>query len=214
MKDNYGRCIRCIVVSACLLILSGCTSANKLVVMEYDHRVNFSKYQFTTPVSTPTSGGYTEISTDGTWLVYHICTIKNNDSAAEDFNLALSKFFVVDDNGEHHVSDIAHGDLTTVVSNIPGDYPFIDDGFRSEVQTAPMTETIQANSTSYLSISWRFAILVRPPVPLNPHDIAPQLRYDNSGGESILLTSRGHQPIVVPTAKENTLSPNCRPKLN
>lgn len=199
---------------ACLLILLGGCGANKLVIMEYDHQLNFSNYHFTSSVSIPNGPGYSEISTDGTWLVYHICTIENNDSAAEDFKFTLSKFFVLDVNGEHHVSDIEDGDLTTHITNIPGDYPYIDDGFRSEVQTAPLIKTIPANSTSYLSVSWRFAILVHPPVPLNPHNIAPDLRYDNSGGESILLIDRGHQPTIVSTANENMLSPNCRPKLN
>lgn len=184
--------------------------------MEYDHRLNFSNYHFANPVSTGTSA-YTDISTDGTWLVYHICSIKNNESEAEDFKFTLSKFHVVDNNGAHFVSDIKHGDLTTVIGNIPGDYPYIDNAFRSEVQTAPITKIISANSTSYLSVSWRFAILVRPPVGLNPHDIVPGLKYDSSSGESVLLIDRGHQPTIISpsnAANENMLYPNCRPKLD
>lgn len=210
------RAAQRVLAAGCLPILSACASTNKLVVMEYDHRLNFSQYHFAQAVSTGTSA-YTDISTDGTWLVYHICTIKNDDSEAENFPFTLSKFYVVDANGAHFVSDVKHGDLTTVIGNIPGDYPYINNAFKSEVHTAPVTQTIPANSTSYLSVSWRFAILVRPPVGINPHDIKPGLRYESSPGESVLLVDRGHEPNIIPpqsAADENDLYPNCRPKLD
>lgn len=198
-----------------VFLLAGCEDT---VEIEYDHLMNFSTYEFTTPVTSP-HGGFVEISTDGTWLLFTLCSIKNNNSESEDFHFDLSKFYVVFNGEKHYVSDISYGDLNlygqSSTININA-YPYIDDGFRSEVQTAPLSENIEAGYVHY-SLNWRFAILVHPPAGINPHSIAPDLRYDNSAGESLLLFGRGHPPNVVNypnKVRENLLPLNCRPKLN
>lgn len=201
-------------------LLSSCSNCNlfekelsTLVEIEYDHRLNFDQYKFKkSPTQQPFPGCTVETSTiiaKGVWLVYHICSIKNQKSQAKDFKFDLSKFYVEHNGKNYHPKQFSSDDLidpTLSGTNLQCFYNL----FREEVFTASNQEVIAKNTSAYLSISWRFAILV--PYPADPKNLSPALRYDNSGGESLLITNRGWSPDYVSKATESNFSAACRPK--
>jgi hypothetical protein len=204
-------------------MLTGCTK--KLVTIEYDQSMNFHDYSLAQPINTGYSNGTLEDKITayddseenkpkgGFFLIYQICTISNNDSDAETFNFDLSKFYVV-----HNEKRYYHTPLQREQFKAGGNiihYSVIDQwqsAFKYEIQTASDKKTIPAHLENILSVSWRFHIWIGDVVWLNEFETKRfDLRYDNSSGkESVLLLSRGHDPVYKKDAEKGDLPGSCR----
>lgn len=200
------------LVVAMLSLLSGfggCQSCqlnlSHLIEIEYDQRVSFDHYYLKYPVYY-LDGETHHLKSNGVWLVYNICQIKNEKSGAQTTPLDVSKFYVVFDNEEHYAVPFSPDDLG-FPSMTASDAFAAYDSFKDEVITLPDPLVVPANSAKY-ALQWRLAILVRGA------DVGEQLalRYNNSAGESILLTPRSWpvESIPNPPASVDDLPTACR----
>lgn len=193
-----------------VLVLTSCQSCHlnlsKLVVVEYDHRITFHRYELAKWLPYAGGGEFNELTAKGSWLVFHICGIKNEMSQAEPFHFDLSKFYVVHNDQEFHPVPFGYGDLVDPPLGA-ADFPAWNEQFDYEIRTAPKQTVIFPGDIEFQN-SWRFAIRVDPVIP---EGFQPELRYDNSGGEQILLTARDHPPQETLKASAFLLEDECRP---
>lgn len=195
--------------------LSGCQK--KTVIMEYDQSMNFYEYE----LGKEKSNGYLNphfqkmiIADHGVFLIYQICSIQNDETDAEVFNFDLSKFYVVHNGKKYYHVPLQQDQFKTEMGS-PVHFSVIDswqEAFKYGVQTAPDHKTISPHLENILSVSWRFHIWVGEVVWLNEFETKRfDLRYDNSvGKESLILLSRGHDPIYKKDTKRDDLPVSCR----
>ena len=179
------------------IMLNGCQK--KLVTMTYDQSINFHNYKFGESIDDGFSNQENRIVADrGFFLIYHICSISNDDTNAQTFNFDLSKFYVV-----HNGKRYYHLPLQTEQFNV-GSGGHVRDSvigqwqkvFKEEIQTAPDEEVIPPHLKNILSVSWRFHIWIGDAIVTNDFETRRfELKYDNAAGkESYLLLSRGYDP--------------------
>jgi len=149
---------------------------SKAVFIEYEQSLNFREYQFGETILAPGpssdlewhkirindySGGK---SKKGVWILYQICSIRNNNTKAQPFNYDVSKFYVIYGDQQFYYRPLAAYTYENVLlSGIKGNdavTAVLAPVFRTETQTGPDQQVIPANSNNTLSVSWRFVIYV------------------------------------------------------
>ncbi len=194
-----------------LIMIAGCQSCpprpSKLIVIEYDHRLSFQKYELAVLLPAHNNQNNLKLLDPvGDYLVFHICSIENDDVDAETFQFELSKFYVVHNDQEFKPKPFSSNEVVDPWFNA-AELQQWNDQFDKEIRTAPKSTTIQPGSISFGN-SWRFAIRVDPMVP---DGFSPDLRYDNSQyGEQMLITDRGHAPQELIKASDYYLHDQCR----
>ncbi|HEV2835015.1 MAG TPA: hypothetical protein VGW58_06850 [Pyrinomonadaceae bacterium] len=146
----------------------------KLVSIEYDQPVNFTEYEFATTHHSKEDNGpfeeWRQIRLDdhsdvkkGVWMVYLLCSIKNNAPKAETFNYDVSKFYVDYGGRKHYYKNLA---AYTYAGVSPVQIPSggnkateeLAPAFRTETQLGPDQESIPPGADR--SIAYRLVIYV------------------------------------------------------
>jgi len=226
-----------VITGAVLSAAFGCASfgeaLNKAVVIEYDQSLNFRGYQFEKVINAPGLGQdevvpwyglYADIPANsplpgkiGFFIVYQICSIKNVGPEAKDFPYDASKFYVTYGGRDWYATGLVP--WTYVESGgydwgTPWANSIISPVFEEEVHTGPWTESISANSSNTLSVSWRIVIYVNllasevfgdVDAPLD--DDVP-LQYE---GYPHVMSSRNQPTVPWEGVARSGLPTTCRP---
>jgi hypothetical protein len=161
-------------------VLASCTSVgeslSQAVFIEYDQRVNFQHFAFATAVIAPeppqgNPTEWNEISVNdmtgtlgkrGVWIVYQVCSIRNNGSLAKPFPYDISKFYVVYNSKRFYQAPLALNTYSNT-GDLQGNEnynPAISKRFILDTQVGPTNQVIDVNFCGTLSIAWRFVIYV------------------------------------------------------
>lgn len=239
MSRNASVLLACTVLGIGGALASGCNSlgeaVTQAVVVEYEQSMNFVTYglEASPPTSlgdppTPGAVGFTTIrladhtasspKRRGVWILYQVCSIKNDAPKAKDFAYDVTKFYVEYNGQKHYYQPLAAYTYERASDGLPAN-PTVNESiahwFRLETQRGPDQETIAAGSTATLSIAWCFPIFVatdEPGVLVNDLlELELNLRYD---GPNMLMENANHPPESVgprEAVKKADLPVACRP---